>query len=299
MFTEHSVEAKGRFAPFGYIYLLRWPGDLVKIGSTKDPYERLHRHAAQCPNEVWLLGPLLKFATPALAAAVEKHLQLALEDRSVAEEIFAWPELARSDPGALQEFEALARWLFQEQLGLQTRVPKEGRWQLSSEAWSDYFVKAAESPAYWEASRPISPARKVRNPAMIAKRSAALKAARANPKVRQRAAANMAARWADPEYKARVTAAIRDASARPEVRAKLSSAATANWQDPSYRAKISASLGWSRTPEVRAKRSQDARAQWKDPEVRARRIAELKAAATRRTVPTSRKFNDPAEGSLF
>lgn len=280
LFTEHSVEAKRKFAPFGYVYLLRWPGEVVKIGSTKDPYSRLRRHANEHPDEVWLLGPLLKFATPELALAVEKHLQLELEGRAITEEIFAWPELARGDLAARREFGCLAGRLFREKLCLRSCVPKEGWWELSPEACGDYFCHAAESPAYWEDPIPVQAARKVRIPDLTAKRSAALKVARANPKVKADAAAKMAARWADPEFKSRVSAAIREASSRPETKANLSASAKANWADPVYRAKMSAALkAATGRPEVRAKRSAQMVERWADPARRAKQIEGLKAVA--------------------
>jgi hypothetical protein len=93
-------------------------------------------------------------------------------------------------------------------------------------------------------------------------RSAAIKAALADPAVRAEMSAAKKAAWADPAVRAKMSAASKAALADPAVRAKMSAAIKAAWADPA----------------VRAKRSAASKAALADPAVRAKRSAAIKAA---------------------
>lgn len=78
--------------------------------------------------------------------------------------------------------------------------------------------------------------------------------------------------WADPAIRARRVAAMRVAATQPQARAQRAAASRRAWADPEKRQRMAAGLRAAYTrPDVRAKVSEIRRKQWSDPEFRRRR----------------------------
>jgi hypothetical protein len=104
------------------------------------------------------------------------------------------------------------------------------------------------------------------DPAVREKMSARATAANARPEYK----AKLAAASADPAYRAKMSASVRATTSTPEYRAKRAALAKAYYSDPAARAAHSVVMS---RPETRAKLSALTKAAYARPEVRARRAA--------------------------
>lgn len=90
------------------------------------------------------------------------------------------------------------------------------------------------------------------------------------------------ASWANPETRERKTAAIRAALADPAVRAKISAHRRAIFSDPeSARAALAPAIAAKKRPEVKARASAARRKVWSDPEFAARQAEIMRKAMNR------------------
>jgi len=138
---------------------------------------------------------------------------------------------------------------------------------------------AAADPA-WRQERSAMAKAQWGDPEIAAKNRAAIEAAR-TPEVWERIRASQAEVRATPQHRAKMSASQRERWERPEEHAKMSAAQVAAKASPEYRAKASVVAKASHAdPEVRQRQAVATAETWKDPMVRAKRTDAIRASRT-------------------